>query len=100
MRTNEAHVVAFTSLDLPSPQSLTQDLLHSGCVMHRECGLYHTASYESYRPECMDALFPGALVIGHSPCIISCPGCRNRVSLTGWLKQQRRIFTRFWRLEV
>ena len=29
-----------------------------------------------------------------------CLSCRNKIPQTGWLKQQKFIFSRFWRLEV
>ena len=33
-------------------------------------------------------------------CVFVCSGCYNKMSQTGWLKQQKFIFSQFWRPEV
>ena len=38
--------------------------------------------------------------IAGSYSVLVSPGCHNKIPQTGWLKQQKFIFSPFWRLEV
>lgn len=71
-------VVVFISKELSSPSvSDLGHMLHSGCMVNFECGLYHTASCENHRAECMQAPHIGSL--GVRTWSLICQGCHCKV---------------------
>ena len=61
----------------------------------------HTVSYNKayHYSHLQQSMVPYTLRVSRS-CFFVCSGSHNKTSQTGWLKQQKFVFSKFWRLEV